>query len=109
MRGGANYSVNGALAAGNSYLVDGIYNRNLWLNTLIMVPVVDAIQEYRVMTSNFTAEYGEAAGAVTEVSTKSGANELHGAVWEFLRNDKLNANNFFTNRTGTPRPGISPQ
>jgi hypothetical protein len=106
MRGGANYSVNGALAAGNSYLVDGIYNRNLWLNTLIMVPVVDAIQEYRVMTSNFTAEYGEAAGAVTEVSTKSGANELHGAVWEFLRNDKLNANNFFTNRTGTPRPAF---
>jgi hypothetical protein len=106
MRGGANYSVNGALAAGNSYLVDGIYNRNLWLNTLIMVPVVDAIQEYRVMTSNYTAEYGESAGAVTEVSTKSGTNELHGAVWEFLRNDKLNANNFFTNRTGTPRPAF---
>src|SRR6185437_6023755 len=59
MRGGANYSVNGALAAGNSYLVDGVYNRNLWLNTLVMVPVVDAIQEYRVMTSNYTAEYGE--------------------------------------------------
>ncbi len=106
MRGGANYSVNGALAAGNSYLVDGIYNRNLWLNTLIMVPVVDAIQEYRVMTSNYTAEYGEAAGAVTEVSTKSGTNELHGSAWEFLRNDKLNANTFFNNRTRVARPGF---
>ncbi len=106
MRGGANYSVNGALAAGNSYLVDGVYNRNLWLNTLIMVPVVDAIQEYRVMTSNFTAEYGEAAGAVTEVATKSGTNEFHGALWEFLRNDKLNANTFFNNRNGTARPGF---
>ncbi len=106
MRGGANYSVNGALAASNSYLVDGIYNRNLWLNTLIMVPVVDAIQEYRVMTSNYTAEYGESAGAVTEVSTKSGSNELHGSFWEFLRNDKLNANTFFSNRNGVARPGF---
>src|SRR3954447_1426145 len=106
MRGGANYSVNGALAAGNSYLVDGVYNRNLWLSTLIMVPVVDAIQEYRVMTSNYTAEYGESAGAVTEVATKSGTNELHGSFWEFLRNDKLNANTFFNNRSGVARPGF---
>jgi hypothetical protein len=106
MRGGANYSVNGAVAAGNSYLIDGVYNRNLWLNTLVMVPVVDAIQEYRVMTSNYTAEYGESAGAITEVATKSGSNEFHGDVWEFLRNDKLNANTFFNNRGGLRRPGF---
>jgi hypothetical protein len=106
MRGGANYSVNGALAAGNSYLVDGVYNRNLWLNTLVMVPVVDAIQEYRVMTSNYTAEYGESAGAITEVATKAGSNVFHGDVWEFLRNDKLNANTFFNNRGGLARPGF---
>jgi Carboxypeptidase regulatory-like domain len=106
MRGGANYSVNGAIAAGNSYLVDGIYNRNLWLNTLVMVPVVDAIQEYRVLTSNYSAEYGESAGSVTEVETKSGSNEFHGAAWEFLRNDKLNANTFFNNRGGLPRAGF---
>ena len=106
MRGGANYSVNGALAAGNSYLVDGIYNRNLWLNTLVMVPVVDAIQEYRVLTSNYAAEYGESSGAVTEVETKSGSNQFHGTAWEFLRNDKLNANSFFNNRSGVRRPGF---
>ncbi len=106
MRGGANYSVNGALAAGNSYLVDGIYDRNLWLNTLIMVPVVDAIQEYRVLTSNYTAQYGESAGSVTEVETKSGSNQFHGTAWEFLRNDKLNANTFFNNRSGVARPGF---
>ena len=106
MRGGANYSVNGALAAGNSYLVDGVYNRNLWLNTLVMVPVVDAIQEYRVMTSNYTAEYGESAGAITEVATKAGSNVFHGDAWEFLRNDKLNANTFFNNRGGLARPGF---
>ncbi|MBV9083692.1 MAG: carboxypeptidase regulatory-like domain-containing protein, partial [Acidobacteriaceae bacterium] len=106
IRGGANYSVNGAAAAGNSYLIDGMYNRNLWLNTLVIVPVVDAIQEYRVMTSNYSAQYGEAAGAVTEVETKSGSNQFHGSAWEFLRNDKLNANPFFNNFNGVPRPGF---
>jgi hypothetical protein len=106
MRAGANYSVNGALAAGNSYLIDGIYNRNLWLNTLIMVPIVDSIQEYRVLTSNYSAEFGEAAGAVTEVNTKSGTNNFHGSVWEFLRNDKLNANNYFNNLNRVARPGF---
>jgi hypothetical protein len=103
IRGGANFSVNGSIAAGNSYLIDGLYDRNQWLNTLVMVPIVDSIAEYRVMTSNFTAEYGEAAGAVTTVTTKSGTNDLHGAVWEFLRNERGNANNFFANRNGTPR------
>ena len=104
MRGGADFSVNGAIAAGNSYLIDGVYNRSLWLNTLVIVPVVDAIQEYRVMTSNYSAQYGEAAGAVTEVETKSGSNQFHGDVWEFLRNDKLNANTFFNNLNGIARP-----
>jgi hypothetical protein len=106
MRAGANYSVNGAVAAGNSYLIDGVYNRNLWLNTLVMVPIVDSIQEYRVMTSNYSAEFGEAAGAVTEVNTKSGGNSYHGSIWEYLRNDKLNANNFFNNLNRVARPGF---
>jgi hypothetical protein len=104
MRAGANFSVNGSVPQGNSYLIDGIYNRNLWLNTLIMVPVVDAIQEYRVMTSDYTAEYGESAGSVTEVETRSGSNAFHGDVWEFLRNDKLNASQFFNNANGIARP-----
>lgn len=103
IRGGANFSVNGSMAAGNSYLIDGLYNRNLWLNTLVMVPIVDSIAEYRVMTSNYDAEYGNAAGAVTTVTTKSGANSLHGAAWEFLRNDIMNANYFFNKHNGIPR------
>ena len=104
IRGGANFSVNGTTAATNSYLIDGIYNRNQWLNTLVIVPVVDSIQEYRVLTSGYTAEFGESAGAVTLVSTKSGANQFHGAAWEFLRNDRLNANTYFAKQTGLPRP-----
>jgi hypothetical protein len=104
IRGGANFSVNGTLAAGNSYIVDGLYDRNQWLNTLVIVPIVDSIAEYRVMTSNFNAEYGEAAGAVTTVTTKSGTNQIHGAVWEFLRNNVLNANSYFAKQAGQSRP-----
>jgi hypothetical protein len=103
IRGGANFSVNGSIAAANSYLIDGIYDRNQWLNTLVLVPIVDSIQEYRVMTSNFNAEYGEAAGAITTVSTKSGSNQFHGSVWEFLRNDLMNANSYFAKQNGVRR------
>ncbi|MGH9667322.1 MAG: TonB-dependent receptor domain-containing protein, partial [Bryobacteraceae bacterium] len=81
-------------------------NRNLWLSTLIMVPTIDSIQEFRVLTSNYSAEYGSAAGAVTVVLTKSGTNQLHGSAYEFLRNDKLDANTFFNNLTGAPKPGF---
>jgi hypothetical protein len=106
MRGGDNYSVNGSVAAGNTYMVDGIFDRMLWLNTLVIVPIVDSIQEYRVMTSNYSAEYGDAAGAITQVDTKSGSNQFHGDVWEFLRNTDLNANNFFNNLNHVARPGF---
>lgn len=106
MRGGANYSVNGAIAAGSTYMVNGIFDRNLWLNTLIIVPIVDSIQEYRVMTSNYSAEYGGAAGALTTVATKSGTNSFHGDAWEFLRNTDLNANDYFNNRNHIPRPAF---
>ena len=104
MRGGANYSVNGSVAAGNSYEVDGVFDRMLWLNTLVIVPVVDSIQEYRVLTSNYPAEYGNAAGTVTEVATKAGGNQFHGDLWEFVRNTDFNANDFFNNFNKIPRP-----
>ncbi|MDE1163038.1 MAG: carboxypeptidase-like regulatory domain-containing protein [Acidobacteriaceae bacterium] len=103
IRGGANYSVNGAIAAANSYLIDGIYDRNQWLNTLVLVPIVDSIQEYRVMTSNFNAEFGEAAGAITTVTTKSGSNRFHGSAWEFLRNNVMNANSYFAKQSNIAR------
>lgn len=103
IRGGTNFSINGSPAAGNSYLIDGLYNRNQWLNTQVMVPVVDSIKEYRVLTSNFPAEFGQAAGAVTTVVTKNGTNKFHGDAWFFLRNQLMNANDFFANQAGTPR------
>lgn len=103
IRGGSNFSVNGSIAAANSYLIDGIYDRNQWLNTLVLVPIVDSIQEYRVMTSNFNAEYGEAAGAITTVTTRSGSNKIHGSAWEFLRNDIMNANTYFAKQNNLRR------
>ena len=106
MRGDVNISVNGSSAQNNSYLIDGMVNRNLWLSTLIMVPTVDSIQEVRMLTSNYSAEYGAAAGAVTIVQTKSGTNKLHGSAYEFLRNNKLDANSFFNNRSGVARPAF---
>lgn len=106
MRGNANIAVNGSSAQNNSYFIDGMVNRNLWLSTLIMVPTVDSIQEMRVLTSNYTAEYGIAAGAVTIVQTKSGSNRFAGSAYEFLRNDKLDANSFFNNRAGAARPAF---
>ncbi|MBK5290941.1 MAG: TonB-dependent receptor, partial [Acidobacteriia bacterium] len=106
IRGDVNISVNGSSAQNNTYLIDGVVNRNLWLSTLIMVPTVDSIQEVRMMTSNYTAEYGAAAGAITIVQTKSGTNQLHGSLYEFLRNDKFDANTFFNNRLGVGKPAF---
>jgi hypothetical protein len=106
MRGNANISVNGSSPQNNSYFIDGMVNRNLWLNTLIMVPTVDSIQEMRVLTSNYSSEYGISAGAITIVQTKSGTNRLRGSLYEFIRNDKLDANGFFNNRAGVERPAF---
>ncbi len=106
IRGDVNISVNGSSAQNNTYLIDGMVNRNLWLSTLVMVPTVDSIQEVRMLTSNYTAEYGAAAGAITVVQTKSGTNRLHGSGYEFLRNDKLDANAFFNNRAGVGKPAF---
>lgn len=106
MRAPANITVNGSTAQNNTYMIDGLLNRMLWLNTLVIVPTIDSIQEFRVMTSNYGAEYGASAGAVTVVQTKSGSNDLHGSAYEFLRNDRLDANTFFNNRGGLPKPSF---
>src|SRR5437867_12706682 len=103
-RANTSVSVNGSQTGNNSYLVDGMYNKGLWLNNLVIVPTIDSIQEVRVLASNFSAEYGDAAGSVTVVQSKSGTNAFHGSAYEFLRNDKLDANNFFNNRAGVARP-----
>jgi hypothetical protein len=99
------FSANGSRPAQNNYLLDGIDNNtNLvdFLNgTAFSVrPPVDAIQEFKIQTNNYSAEFGRSAGAILNATIKSGANQFHGNAWEFLRNDKLDAANFFENAGG---------
>ncbi len=94
------FSANGLRPAQNNYLLDGIDNNSNAVDFLngtnfIILPPVDAIQEFKVQTANFSAEFGRSAGAVLNASIKSGTNSIHGAVWEFFRNDKLDAADYF--------------
>ena len=94
------FSANGLRPAQNNYLLDGIDNNSDAVDFLngtnyVMLPPVDAIQEFRVETSDFSAEYGRSGAAVLNATIKSGTNSLHGTVWEFLRHDKLDAADYF--------------
>lgn len=97
-------TVNGNRPASNYYLMDGVDAVDSYLAVAPTFPSPDALQEFSVNTSAFSAEYGRNAGALVNAVTKSGTNEWHGTAFEFLRNDRLNANNFFANRAGIARP-----
>ncbi|MCI0625608.1 MAG: TonB-dependent receptor [Acidobacteria bacterium] len=99
-----NFSANGGLANANEVLVDGAPVTTASFSGVAFVPPVDATREFRIQTNAFPAEFGRTSGAVVNLSIKSGTNDLHGTIYEFLRNDKLDANNFFLNRAGRPRP-----
>src|ERR1051326_5960881 len=98
-------SVNGNQSNANLWTVDGVNNMDVGSNaTLLVFPSIDSIQEFRVERNSFSAEYGQAQGAVINLITKGGSNEFHGTLFEFFRNDKLNANDIFLNRAGQPTP-----
>ncbi|MDQ6760057.1 MAG: TonB-dependent receptor, partial [Acidobacteriota bacterium] len=97
-------SINGQRGNQNEYLLDGAPNTGASQNQPIIFANVDSVQEFRVETNAFRAEYGRAAGGIFNVITKSGTNQLHFSAYEFLRNDKLNANDWFANRGGVNRP-----
>ncbi len=82
----------------NNYMVDGMDNNDRAIGTAILRPSIDALAEMRVQTSLFTAEVGRVSGGVIDLLTKSGSNEFHGTVYEYFRNDKLDARSFFTLR-----------
>jgi outer membrane receptor protein involved in Fe transport len=99
----ANVSANGQNEVFNNSLIDGMDNNEREQFTILMRPSIDMIQEVKVDTNSYPAEVGRAGGAVVNLLTKSGTNDFHGGLYEFLRNDKLNANDFFSNKAGTPR------
>ena len=99
------FSANGVRPAQNNYMLDGIDNNTSNVDFLsgvayIVKPPVDAVDEIKILTSSFSAEYGRAGGAVLNTTLKSGTNQFRGSVWEFFRNDAMNATDFFANRAG---------
>jgi Carboxypeptidase regulatory-like domain len=104
LNAGVDMSVNGNQSNSNMWTVDGVNNMDVGSNrTLLVFPSIDSIQEFRVERNSFSAEFGQAQGAVVNLITKGGTNDFHGTIFEFYRNDSLNANNFFLNRNGQPK------
>ncbi len=102
--GGSRASINGAPPSTNSYMVDGTAAEFFTSGGYMTFFSVDATEEFRIVTSNPSAEYGRTSGGVINVISKSGTNAFHGTLYEFLRNRVLNANSFFNNKTSTKRP-----
>src|ERR1700704_3983880 len=104
--GGVDMSVNGNGSNQNLWTVDGVNNMDVGSNrTLLVFPSIDSIQEFRVERNSFSAEYGQAQGAVINLITKGGSNDFHGGVFEFMRSDKWNASPFFLNSVGNNPDG----
>ena len=95
------YSIGGGRSDSVTYLLDGALNNNLLDNSVVFNPNPDTIAEFRILESNYSAEYGRNGGGVISVVTKSGTNQYHGSGFEFLRNDAFNANQFFNKNDPT--------
>lgn len=94
-RQGAQLSVNAIPTQNSAFYLDGSYDTNLWRFGGNLLPNPDALQEFRILTSNYDAEFGKSPGGVVNVITRSGTNQYHGVAYEYLRNDVLNAKNYF--------------
>jgi hypothetical protein len=111
-RNNQNVSANGGKTTANNFQFNGIDANNLSQNSAsgyqsevgTAVPSPDSIQEFKVQTGNYDAGYGRGAGANVDLISRSGHKSFHGSAWEYLRNDALNANDFFAKRNGQPRP-----
>jgi hypothetical protein len=93
-RGASNFNALGSQANGNAWLIDGIDNNEHTFNTVIVMPTLESVREFKVLTGTYSAEFGRGFGVVS-VSTKSGSNEFHGTFFEYLRNDVFDARPFF--------------
>jgi hypothetical protein len=93
--GGTQFSVNGLRPNFNSYYLDGSYDNEFFRGGGNIIPNPDALQEFRLLTTNFDAEFGRYPGGVVNVITRSGANQFHGVAYDYLRNTILNARNYF--------------
>jgi hypothetical protein len=103
-RASAAFSANGQRPRDNNYMLDGVDNNETWLQTVVIFPSVDALDEFKLQTSTYSAEFGRSLGGVVNIQIKSGSNAFHGSAYEFHRNDAFDANNFFNNRAQQPKP-----
>lgn len=111
-RGTQDVTANGGKTTANNIQFNGVDANNLAQNSAaadgeevgVAVPAPDTIQEFKVQTGNYDATYGRGTGANVDVVSKAGSDQFHGNAWEFLRNDVLNANDFFSKLNGQPRP-----
>ncbi len=99
IRQGQSFAVNGQRPESNNFLIDGANNFNGVDGGFVLKPPVDAVTEFRILTHNAPAEFGSSLGSTTNIITKSGTNRVHGAVYEFLRNDIFDATRYFANTT----------
>jgi len=99
------FSSNGQRSTSNNFQVDGVDNNNYFAGEAAQLPSIDSIQEFEVQTNTFAAEYGRNSGSVVNLVTKSGTNQLHGSLFEFFRNDVLDARNYF-NKDAFPKSGL---
>ncbi|HEV2710525.1 MAG TPA: carboxypeptidase regulatory-like domain-containing protein [Edaphobacter sp.] len=105
---GSDYSfpaINGQTNRSNFYLMDGLYNYGAIESTYAIAPIIDAIQEFKVVSHTDDAEYGSVLGGVVNIVTKSGTNEFHGSGWEYVRNTVFDARNYFL-PAATPKPAF---
>jgi hypothetical protein len=100
------YSIGGGRTDSVTYLLDGGLNNDLLSNGVVVNPNPDAISEFRVLESTYGAEYGRNAGGVVSIVTKSGTNNLHGTLYDYVRNTDFDANDFFFNQQGQPRADL---
>ena len=95
LRDGQAYAVNGQRPESNNFLIDGANNFNGVDGGFVLEPPIDSIIEFKILSLNANAEFGNALGSTTNIITRSGTNDYHGSLWEFIRNDAFDANNYF--------------
>jgi outer membrane receptor protein involved in Fe transport len=96
LRDGQSYAVDGQRPESNNFLIDGADNDNAVDAGFVIKPPIDAIAEFRILTHNANAEFGRSTGSTTNIITRSGSNAFHGALWDFFRNDAMDASDFST-------------
>jgi hypothetical protein len=105
--GFGNYQVGGGMANESAFYFDGVPMNTTYINSPGLVPVQDAVQEFRVDTNAVSAEFGRFAGGVVNLASKGGTNQFHGTAYEYIRNKVLNANTFFNDRNGIATPSFT--